>query len=339
MPELRRLPIVPVLVLALGLSVLGAIRIGSTDLGVPQILYALANPTEEGPVRDIVWFVRLPRTVLAVAVGAILATSGVVMQAVVNNPLADPYVLGISSGASLGATLALMAGLGQWVAGNAVGVCAFAGAFLVSLAVQVLASVGGRADAVRLLLAGLALSSVTGAFTSLVVFLAHDARGLQQVTFWLMGSVAGARWENLVVIAPVVAAVVAFFLTQCRVLNLMLLGDETALTLGRDMVSCRHLYLLLSSLGIGMAVYAAGTIGFVGLIVPHVVRMVVGTDHRRALPCSALFGGVFLVWADVVARVVLDGGELPIGIVTSSIGAPVFIWLMARSTYRFGGLR
>lgn len=252
--------------------------------------------------------------------------------------LADPYILGISSGASLGATLSIIVGMGSLLGGNAVGVFAFAGALAVSFLVQLIANIGGRADAVRLLLAGMALSAVCSAFTSLVVFLAQDAQGLQRVTFWLMGSVAGAKWENLAVIGPVVIGVTVFFLTQTRILNLMLLGDETALTLGTDLNRYRQVYLVLSALAVGMAVYAAGTIGFVGLLIPHLVRMLCGTDHRRVLLFSAQGGASFLIWADIAARTVLPSGELPIGILISAVGAPAFIWLLIRRTYGFGSM-
>lgn len=301
------------------------------------IVDELGSPFGSGPAHDIIWFVRLPRTALAMCVGAALSVSGVVMQAIVKNPLADPFILGVSSGASLGATVALLLGFGQLFAGNAVGIFAFAGALGVSFLVQIIANIGGRADAIRLLLAGMALSAVCGALTSLTVFLADNPQALQRVTFWLMGSVAGAKWSNLAVIAPVVAAVTIFFITQSRILNLMLLGDETAITLGTDLHKFRQTYLILSALAVGMAVYASGIIGFVGLLVPHVVRMLVGTDHRRVLIVSALGGAIFVVWADVASRVILDTGELPIGILISAVGAPGFIWLLIRRTYGFGG--
>lgn len=326
------------LAVILAASLLVAVAIGSTSLSLSEIIGALGDPLGSGPTHDIVWLVRLPRTLLAMCIGAALAVAGVVMQAIVKNPLADPYILGISSGASLGATLSIIVGMGSLLGGNAVGVFAFAGALAVSFLVQLIANIGGRADAVRLLLAGMALSAVCSAFTSLVVFLAQDAQGLQRVTFWLMGSVAGAKWENLAVIGPVVIGVTVFFLTQTRILNLMLLGDETALTLGTDLNRYRQVYLVLSALAVGMAVYAAGTIGFVGLLIPHLVRMLCGTDHRRVLLFSAQGGASFLIWADIAARTVLPSGELPIGILISAVGAPAFIWLLIRRTYGFGSM-
>lgn len=259
------------------------------------------------------------------------------MQAVVKNPLAEPYVLGISSGASLGATSAVLLGIGAAFGANSVGVMACLGAFGISIGVVAISNIGGRSNSVKLLLAGMALSSVCSAFSNLIVYFAHDKEGIQSVTYWMMGSTAGASWPKLAVIVPVVIAGTLFFLTQCRTLNLMLLGDESAITLGKDLHRWRQVYLLVSSAIVGFAVYSAGMIGFVGLVVPHVMRMVYGTDHRRLLPASALAGAILLVWADVGCRVLIPGMELPIGLLTSIIGAPCFIYLMVRKRYGFGG--
>ena len=275
-----------------------------------------------GAMSDIVWFIRLPRILLATAVGMGLAVAGVVMQAIVKNPIADPYILGISSGASLGATVAIFLGVGAVFGSNSIGICAFIGAFLISVLVQITANIGGRANSVRLLLAGTALGSVCSAFSNFVVYIAGDRDGIQTVTFWLMGSLAGAKWENLAVIIPCVFIATLFFCTQSRILNMMLLGDEVSITLGTDL---------------GFVVYSAGIIGFVGLIIPHVVRMFFGTDHKKMLPLSALSGSIFLIWADVASRIIIPKSEVPIGILVSMIGAPCFIYLLVRRSYGFGG--
>lgn len=206
-----------------------------------------------------------------------------------------------------------------------------------SLAVVGLANIGGRANSVKLLLAGTALSSVCSAFSSFVVYFAHDREGMQTVTYWMMGALGGATWELDGVVLLVVLAGTIFFMTQYRTLNLMLLGDEAAVTLGTDLHRWRQLYLLVSAAMVGFAVYAAGMIGFVGLVIPHVIRMLYGTNHKRLLPLSALTGSIFLLWADVACRTMIPGQELPIGILTSMIGAPCFIYLMARKRYGFGG--
>ena len=339
------------LLIILPLSILAAVTFGTMDLPISSVyqvircelgstLFHLPIPEEwaaGSPVHDVVWLIRLPRLVLAVAVGTGLSISGVVMQAIVKNPLADPYILGISSGASLGATIAVMLGVGLTFGTNYIGVMAFLGAFCVSMAVIGLANVGGRANSVKLLLAGSALSAVCGAFSSFLIYIGHNDHSTSKIVNWTMGSLAAADWENNGVILLVALLGSLFFLTQHRTLNLMLLGDESSITLGTDLHRWRIVYLIVSSLMVGFAVYNAGVIGFVGLVVPHGARMLFGTDHKKLIPISALAGAVFLVWADVLCRTVLPGNEIPIGILTSMLGAPVFIYLMARRKYGFGG--
>lgn len=338
-----------ILILAAGLflSLLWAVTIGSVDLAMGDVyrvmLYKMfrigdAGAYGQGSLSDIVWFIRLPRLVLAIGVGASLSVSGAVMQAIVKNPLADPYVLGISSGASLGATLAILLGIGSFLGANYVGLVAFAGAFAVSLAVIGLANIGGRASSVKLILAGTALSAVCGAASNFVLYVINNSSGaMEAVVRWTMGSLAGAKWDTNLWMLAVALAGTLFFWSQYRNLNLMLLGDESAVTLGADLHRWRILYLLAASLLVGFGVYTAGIIGFVGLIIPHAVRILFGTDHKKLIPISALTGAVFLLWADVLCRVLLPRTELPIGILTSLIGAPCFIYLMARKKYGFGG--
>ena len=338
--------VVVLLLAALLVSILLAVQTGSTRISWGDILnvvkfrlFGAGDPEVygKGAVPDIVWYIRLPRLMLAVAVGAALAVCGVIMQAIVKNPLADPYVLGISSGASLGATVAILLGVGSFLGSNFVGILGFAGAFGVSLLVILLSNVGGRSNSVRLLLAGMALSSVCSAASSFVVYFASDREGMMSVTYWLMGSLAGAEWGQIAFLLPFVLLCTLFFWSQSRTLNLMLLGDEVSVTLGADLHRWRLLYLLLASALIGFVVYAAGMIGFVGLIIPHAARMVFGSDHRRLIPASALLGALLLVWADVLCRTIIPRSELPIGILTSLLGAPCFVYLMARKTYGFGG--
>lgn len=337
-----------ILVLSLGLifSVLLAVTFGSSPIPFSDVYRVILNQLfgigddavyGTGPLHDIIIYIRLPRLILAVAVGMGLAVCGVVMQAIVKNPLADPYILGVSSGASLGATVAIMLGIGSFLGSNFVGVMGCAGAFGISLLVMLVANIGSPSNSVKLLLAGMALSSVCSAFSSFVVFFAHDREGMMSITYWLMGSLAGANWGNIAVILPLVILCVFFFITQYRVLNLMLLGDEVSITLGTDLHKYRNVYLLVTSLMIGFIVYASGMIGFVGLIIPHVVRILVGTDHKKLIPISCLMGAILLVWADVLCRVMIKGTELPIGILISMIGAPCFIYLMAKKSYGFGG--
>lgn len=328
-----------VLLVLLAASLVAAVTFGTMSLPVGQVYETiLAGPfAPKTSVRDVVWLIRLPRLVLAGAVGMALSICGVVMQAIVKNPLADPYVLGVSSGASLGATAAVMLGVGSAFGGSYLGVMGCLGAFAASMAVLTLSNIGGRATSVKLLLAGTAVSAVCGAFSNLIIYLSNKKDAVSVVVQWSMGSLAGADWSSNGVIWTVALFGTLFFWTQHRTLNLMLLGDDSAVTLGTDMHKWRLLYLVLSSLMVGFAVYKAGMIGFVGLVVPHIVRMLFGTDHKKLIPLSALVGAVFLIWADVLCRIVIPGTEMPIGILTSIVGAPVFIYLMARKKYGFGG--
>ena len=336
-----------ILLATLVLSLLWAVTIGSVDLAMGDVyrvilykIFGIGDPEVygKGSLSDIVWFVRLPRLVLAIGIGIALSVSGSIMQAIVKNPLADPYVLGVSSGASLGATLAILLGVGSFLGSGYVGLVAFAGAFLVSLAVVALANVGGRANSVKLSLSGTALSAICGAVSNFVLYVINSSSGaLEAVIRWTLGSLAAAKWETNILMLLVAVAGTLFFWTQHRTLNLMLLGDESAITLGTDLHRWRIVYLLIASLMIGFAVYTAGIIGFVGLIVPHAVRILFGTDHKKLIPISARLGALFLLWADVLCRVLLPRKELPIGILTAMVGAPVFIYLMARKRYGFGG--
>lgn len=334
------------LCICLVIAILVALTIGSVNLQINEIVGTIVNQLKTGVaiddpskgfIHDIVWLLRMPRIVLAMIVGMGLSVSGVIMQAVVKNPLADPYILGVSSGATLGATAAILLGIGTVLGDDFVGIAAFIGAFMVSLAVLFISNIGGRANSTKLLLAGIALSSVCSAFSSFIVYFASNVDGIQSITYWLMGSFAGARWSTIIFICPIIIICIVYFWMQSRILNLMLLGDDSAITLGTDLHFHRQIFLLLSSLIVGLAVYTSGMIGFVGLIVPHIVRMLFGTDHIRLLTVSALIGAIFLVISDALCRVILPGTELPIGILISLIGAPCFVYLMIKKTYVYEG--
>ena len=329
-------------------SVLAAITFGNADISIKEVysvavykIFHLKGFAEygEGAIHDVVWLIRFPRVLLGLAVGMGLSVCGVVMQAIVKNPLADPYVLGISSGASAGATVAIIFGAGAILGGNFVGIMAFLGALAASFAVMFIANIGGRANAGKLILAGMAVSSVCSAFSSFVLYLAHDKNVTQEVTNWTMGSLANSKWIEIQIILPIIVIGTLIFWTQFRNLNLMLLGDDTAITLGTDLHRVRTFYLILASIMIGFSVYSAGVIGFVGLIIPHAVRMFFGTDHKKLIPICALAGAIFLIWADVACRIILEHSEMPIGILVSIIGAPCFIYLMVRRSYGFGGAK
>lgn len=334
-----------ILLIILFLSIGVAVTMGSVDISIKEvyevILYKLLNIGDSsigtGAVADVVWLIRMPRIVLAIAVGVGLSVVGIVMQAIVKNPLADPYILGVSSGASLGATLAVVLGIGSSFGSNSLGIMGFIGAFGVSILVLIISNIGGRSNSIKLLLAGMALSSVCSSFSSFLVYISDDSQKLKTITFWLMGSLAGAKWNEIVIIMPIIILGVIFFMTQYRTLNLMLLGDEVSITLGTDLHKFRIIYLVITSLMIGLLVYVSGMIGFVGLIIPHIVRMIFGTDHKKIIPISALLGAIILIWADVLSRALIKGTEIPIGIVISIIGSPLFVWLMIKKNYGFGG--
>lgn len=330
-----------ILLLSIGLSV----TIGSVNISFKEvyevIIYKLFNignsSVGKGAIADVVWLIRMPRIILALGIGAGLSVVGVVMQAIVKNPLADPYILGVSSGASLGATLAIFLGIGSVFSSNAIGVMGFIGAFSISILVLIISNIGGRSNSTKLILAGMALSSICSSFSSFIIYISDDSEKLKTISFWLMGSLAGAKWEQIRFILPIIILGTIFFMTQYRTLNLMLLGDEVSITLGTDLHKYRIVYLLITSFMIGVIVYASGMIGFVGLIIPHMVRSILGTDHRRIILISALLGSIILIWADVFSRIIIKGTEIPIGIIISVIGTPLFLYLMIKKDYGFGG--
>ncbi|WP_283699916.1 FecCD family ABC transporter permease [Clostridium perfringens] len=281
---------------------------------------------------DIIWGVRMPRVLLGAFAGMALAMVGVIMQATIQNPLGDPYILGLSSGASLGATFSILIGFSGVLSSFGAPLGAFLGALMASIFVYFLARIGGRITPFKMILAGMVISSICSSLTSLIIFLSKDNEGIRTVNFWMMGSLAGAEWSNIVLPIAISVIPLIYFFTQYRNLNLMVLGDETSITLGLNIEKHRKIYMILSSLITGVIVSVCGTIGFVGIMIPHIVRLIFGTDHKTLLPFSALVGAIFLIWADVIARCAIINMELPIGIITSVIGAPFLLWLMVKGT-------
>lgn len=316
-------------------SVIGGLYLGYADLSLGEILHALSRGLlgkgGDDVAYAIVMDIRLPRVLLAVLTGVALAVSGLIMQAVVGNPIADPYILGISSGASLGATLAIVLGLLSALGNVAVGLSAFFFALLTSVGVMILSRIGGRATSERLILSGLALSAAASSVATLLVYTAKNRDAIREVNFWLMGSLSGAKMNQIFFIGPVILALCLFLATQSRNLNLLLLGDDVAYTLGKDLAKLRSTYIVAVSLLVGLVVYTSGTIGFVGLIVPHMARFLLGTNHRHLIPGVILLGASLLLWADVAARNALPAGELPTGVVVSVVGAPFFIYLIVKN--------
>ncbi|MBE6035303.1 MAG: iron ABC transporter permease [Clostridiales bacterium] len=339
-----------ILLCAVIVSVVLSVSIGQVSIPFQQSLRILIQQMSGGQMwntgeiadglfTDIIWQIRFPRVLLAMVLGAGLALCGTVMQASVQNPLADPYILGISSGAALGATFSIMLGFGGGGILGEFGVAswAFIGALGAAALVLSLSSIGGKTSSVKLVLAGTVINALCNAFSHFIIYFAKDSEGIRSASFWTMGSLASAEWVMLPIMAAVVIIAIVFFLFQFRVMNTMLLGEETAITLGVNLNFYRRLYMIISSIVTGILVSTCGIIGFVGLIIPHIVRSVVGSDHKRLIPTTILFGSLFMIWTDVFARTIVPNGELPIGIVTSLLGAPVFMYMLIKKSYGFGG--
>ena len=282
----------------------------------------------------IIGQIRMPRTLLGLAVGAVLALSGVAMQGLFRNPLADPGLVGVSSGAALGAAIAIvggasLGGLPDAIAPYLLSASAFAGGLVVTALVYRLGSRNGQTSVSTMLLAGIALTALAGAVIGLFTYLADDAT-LRTLTFWNLGSLNGASYTRLWPLLVVTIGVGLWLPKRAKALNALLLGESEARHLGFDVERVKRELVFCTALGVGAAVAAAGMIGFIGLVVPHLVRLLVGPDHRVLLPASALAGAALLLFADVVARLVLAPAELPIGIVTALIGAPFFLYLLLR---------
>lgn len=322
---------VAVLIASVGL----AVTVGPAEIRFGDVWASIAShlgmgSTPLSALRDgIVWELRLPRILTAGAVGAGLALSGAVMQALTRNSLADPYLLGLSSGASLGAVAVLLLGIGVLLP-----VAAFVGAFAALVATLAIARAAGRITPTSTVLAGVAVSALAGALTSLVIFWTATGDSYREILSWLLGSVAGARWPAVVISLVALAVVGIPVLARSRVLDAFAFGDTAAAALGVDVQRTRWVLLVATALLTGAMVSVSGSIGFVGLVVPHAVRLLVGPRHRTLLPVSALVGAVFLIWADTLARSVFDPRELPVGIVTAIIGAPVFALLLMRRRAR-----
>lgn len=297
---------------------------------------SLTDPAGGSIVQDVVQYIRLPHLVISFLIGSGLALCGTVMQAVMRNPLADPYLLGISSGASLGAVLAIILGVNTFAGLDGTGAFAFLGAGLVSILILFVASVTGKGDSLTLLLSGFAMNAACSAAVSFLVTAMAEPNKTRSVQFWMMGNIMTSSWTAVLVLTLVVGLGFLYFLSQRRVLDLMLMGDALSLSMGRNLAVYRKYYIAVTALIVGAAVYVAGMIGFVGLLIPHAVRLAVGSAHRHVIPMSTLAGGCFLAWADIIGRNAVPGMELPIGITVALVGAPFFLWMLFKKKYSGG---
>ena len=322
------------------LSVLVCMGIGPVPIAATTTAQVLGHhlglpvPVTWDPATDsIIWTVRLPRVLMGAAVGACLAISGAALQAMVRNMLADPYILGVSGGASTGAAAAILFGVGAVMGEYAQSVLAFGGALGAALLVFFIARAGGQVTSVRLLLSGVAVGYALSAVTSLLIFSSDSAEGSRSVMFWMLGSLSLARWNAFLLIAMLAAtAGVVALVAGSRILDALSAGDEIAHGLGISPDRARVGFLVVVSLCTAAAVAGAGAIGFVGLVIPHLARRLVGARHRVLIPASALLGALFLLWADVFARLVMQPRELPIGVLTAAVGAP-FLLILVRRMY------
>ncbi len=325
------------LFLLLLLTMTVAVAMGSAAIPVATVwkivLYQL-NPDwvtshwSPGQAR-IVWDIRLPRVVLGGLVGAGLSVVGAVLQAATRNPLADPYLFGVSAGAALGAVTVIVH-VGTFAGIYSLPLAAFAGAFLSLVLVLGAARRHGVLSAERLILAGVAVAFIMMAATNFLLFLG-DQRAAHSVVFWMLGGLGLARWSQLWLPAGVVVVGLSWLTLQTPALNALMAGEESAVTLGIEVDRLRRKLFTVSALVTGVLVAWSGAIGFVGLMMPHIVRRMIGGDNRRLLPLCALSGAIFLIWVDLFARVVLASQELPIGIITAALGGSFFIWLLQRT--------
>ncbi|WP_371599066.1 FecCD family ABC transporter permease [Streptomyces sp. NBC_00564] len=325
-------------------SVLAGIALGPTVVPPADVVHFLWAALTGGGIGadevtgySIVWHVRTPRVLLAAVVGAGLSVVGVAIQALVRNALADPFVLGISSGASVGATAVVVFGIFAGLGVFALSAAAFLGALGATVLVYLAARGPLGLTPLRLVLTGVALAYGFQALMSVLVFLSPNGQAARTVLFWLLGSLGSATWESLPLVAAAVLVAVVVLLRRSRSLDVLSLGDETAASLGVDADALRRGLFVLTAAVTGLIVAVSGAIGFVGLVLPHVVRIWVGSTHRRVLAVAPLAGACFMVWVDLVARTAFAPEELPLGVITALIGVPVFVVLMRRRGYLFGG--
>lgn len=332
---------VPVALAVCLLSVLIALSRGAFEIAPSQVLAILCKPLglslgiDYSPTQEkVLMSIRLPRVLMAALVGATLALSGAALQGLFRNPLAEPGLIGVSSGAAMAASVAIvirsalpwgLGALAEWF----VPVCASVGGLVTMLLVFRLACGRGRTNVATLLLFGVAINAIAGAATGLLIFLSNDQQ-LRDINFWLMGSLAGTTWKVMSVAAPVLLLCSLLMPTLARSLNLLLLGEREAEDLGVNTERLKRILVTLVGVGVGTAVSFTGMIGFIGLVVPHLVRLATGADHRLLMPVTALGGACLLLIADTTARTVAQPLDVPIGLVTSLFGAPFFLWMLLR---------
>ncbi|TAU54325.1 iron ABC transporter permease [Rhizobium leguminosarum] len=337
-----RLALLAIALLVVGsvFSMLFSVTTGASDASILDVISNMAGSETALSTRDriIIFDIRLPRAILGFLIGASLAVSGTVMQGLFRNPLADPGLVGVSSGASLGAVAMIVLGSGlaaplQALLGiYALPAAAFGGGLVTTLLLYRIATRHGQTSVATMLLAGIALGALALAITGLLIYMANDQQ-LRDLTFWSMGSLAGATWTKIAAASPII--LLSFTaLPMARGLNAITLGEAAAFHMGVPVQRLKNVVIVGVAAATGASVAVSGGIGFVGIVVPHILRMAIGPDHRFLLPAAALLGGSLLIFADVLARTLVAPAELPIGIITAAVGGPFFLWILLRQRSR-----
>lgn len=328
-------------------TVVGAIAIGSTYIEPGDVYKVLLSKLTNGALfgeagtvmtQNIIWEIRFPRVLLGAICGAGLALCGVLMQCVTKNPIAEPYILGISSGASCGAVAVIVLGGMSTIGINSITSGAFVGSIVSGILVFAIGTqMGKTTSTTRLVLTGMAISTIFSALTNLLIYSADNSNQAKNALFWTVGSLGGAKWDVLLFpfVTLVIVMVVAFVMSKS--LDILLLGDDSAIILGINVKLIKSIILVLATLLTSALVAITGAIGFIGLVVPHVCRTIAGSDHKKLIVLSALTGAIFLIGSDVFARGLFPPIEIPIGIITSLIGGPFFLYLISKKNYAFGG--
>ncbi len=319
------------LAILLVITLIMAISIGATSIPALSIINGELSESQQG----VLSVIRLPRVLLACVVGAALAVSGAAMQGLFRNPLADPGLIGISSGAALAvaATIVIAGPVTGLFGLYGISVAAFIGGSATAVLIFQFAHITGTFSVTYMLLAGIAINTLAGAGTGLLTYLSSDEQ-LRTLTFWTMGSLGGALWPAVIVVVTVIVPSTLLLVKHAKQLNLLLLGEQEAHYLGVNTQHLKIIVIMTTALSVGAAVAVSGIIGFVGLVVPHLIRLSIGPDHRLLIPASALLGAILLVIADTISRTIVAPAEMPVGIITSLIGGPFFLWLLLNNTLR-----
>ncbi|MGL4797688.1 MAG: FecCD family ABC transporter permease, partial [Paraclostridium sp.] len=328
-------------------TIVGAIAIGSTYIEPGEVYKVLLNKLSNGLIfndvgtvmtQNIIWEIRLPRVLLGAICGAGLAICGVLMQCVTKNPIAEPYILGISSGASCGAVAVIVLGGVSTLGINSITTGAFVGSIISGILVFAIGTqMGKTSSTTRLVLSGMAISTIFSALTNLLIYSAENSNQAKSALFWTIGSLGGAKWEVLLFPSIILIIVILVSFSMSKSLDILLLGDDSAIILGINVRLVKAIILILSTLLTSALVAITGAIGFIGLVVPHVCRTISGSDHKKLIISASLIGAIFLIVSDVVARGLFPPIEIPIGIITSLVGGPFFLYLISKKNYSFGG--